>query len=76
VIFSEGDEPGRLYRAKTWVIPTHQRLDPDQTAVFQRDLGLIDHAQPIVFERPLEALQQDLVGFPGHFSRPDGPSGH
>ena len=71
---SERYEAGWLHRPKIGIVPADQCLDPDETTIAQRDLGLIDHMQAVFPERPLESFKQDLVGFFGHFSRPGGLS--
>ena len=66
VLLGQRDEARRRNGAELGVVPADQRLDAAQAAVGQRDLGLVDHVQPAVDQRPLEAVEQAEIGLADH----------
>src|SRR5207253_2064252 len=66
VIFSEPHEARRLHRPEFRIVPADQGLDPDQSAVAQRHLGLVDHVEPLLFQRPPQSSETRLLGFAAH----------
>src|SRR4030095_4667455 len=66
VALGQRHEAGRGDGAENGIVPAHQCLDPLQRAVRQRHLGLVDQAQPVVDQRPLETVKQAELGRPDH----------
>ena len=56
VVFGQRNEARRLDRAELGIVPADQRLDAAQAAVAQRDLGLVDHPQPLLARAPRSKL--------------------
>ena len=66
VLLGQRNEARRLDRPELRIVPADQRLDPDQAAVAQRHLGLVDHVQPLLVERAAEARRAIALALPAH----------
>ena len=62
MVLGQRNEARRLDRPELGIVPADQRLDPHQPAVAQRDFGLVDHPQPLLLERLLEARRAASFG--------------
>src|SRR5438552_18455518 len=69
MLFGKRHEMRWFDRPELGMVPAHERLDLPEAAVAQRHLGLIDHVQPLVFQRLLKAAYQLQLGQRAHGTR-------
>src|SRR5258708_40277208 len=66
MFFGKRHEMRWLDRSELGMVPAYERFDLPEAAVAQRDLGLVDHVQPLVFQRLLKAAHQPQFGQRAH----------
>src|SRR5689334_21692254 len=69
VFFGQRNEPRGFHRSKLGIVPADQRFDPGEAPFADAHLGLIDHVEALLLERPAESGQQSGIRLPAHITR-------